>query len=381
MTGVQTCALPISIRRADLGTWGERAAAALLVFALATHWLMALKPEISADGLALHLAVPANIAAHHQLTFEPARFIWSVMPLGADWIYSIVYQLGGEAASRLTNFAMLLAIEAMLYGVARRWLSRAAALLVTALFATTPMVQLVTGSLFVENLQCALILALLAAIWQLGETGDRRSLFAAAILAGGACSTKFGAIVLVGCALPFAAWETRRQWRSLSPRPAVTCVLALILFAVAAAPTYAIAYEKTHNPVYPFLSHTFRSSLLNVEIATQYHEPLNPKTLYDLTFHTENYYEARNGSFGFQYLVLAPLALAGLLVIRARPAVSAAIIGVGAAVLIMRSESNVRYIYSSLPMVTIAFAAVAGWTASHRRVLYRALMVCTAAWA
>src|SRR5581483_354681 len=72
------------LRRAELRTWGERLAAALLLFILGMHWLINMKPEISADGLAMHLAVPVNIAAQHRLTFEPARFIWSVMPMGAD---------------------------------------------------------------------------------------------------------------------------------------------------------------------------------------------------------------------------------------------------------------------------------------------------------
>jgi len=36
--------------------------------------------EASADGLAMHLAIPANIAANHAMTFEPSRFLWSVMP-------------------------------------------------------------------------------------------------------------------------------------------------------------------------------------------------------------------------------------------------------------------------------------------------------------
>ncbi len=37
----------------------ERAAFALLVFFLLTHWFAALMPEHSADGLAMHLAIPA----------------------------------------------------------------------------------------------------------------------------------------------------------------------------------------------------------------------------------------------------------------------------------------------------------------------------------
>jgi hypothetical protein len=372
------------VRHAELRSWGERAAALLLVFVLGMHWLVALKPEVSADGLAMHLAIPVNLAAQHRLTFEPSRFIWSVMPMGADWIYSIVYQIGGEAASRLADFAMLLALEALLYGAARRWLTRSAALLVTALFATTPMVQLVTGSLFVENPLAALILAMLLSIWRLGETGERRYLFAAAILAGGALSTKFGALAFVVLALPFAVAEARRQWRALSPRPLGACLVALLLFAATAAPTYAIAYHKTHNPLFPFLNRQFPSPWLDPTAETfdpRYHDPVNPRMLYELTFHTENFYEASDGSFGFQYLVLAPLALAGLLTIRSRAAVTAAIVGLAASIVILRSDSNARYIYPALPTVTIAFAAVLGWTASHRRALYRALIVCCVLWA
>jgi hypothetical protein len=371
------------IVKAELRSWGERAAAALLVFVLGMHWLVALKPEVSADGLAMHLAIPVNIAAQHRLTFEPARFIWSVMPMGADWIYAIVYQMGGEAGSRLVNFAMLLAVEALLYAAVRRWLSRSAALLVVTLFATTPMVQLVTGSLFVENLLAALLLAVLTAIWRLGETGQRGYLFAAAILAGGACATKFGALVFVVLAVPFAAAEVHRHWRSLAPRPAVTCALALLLFAATAAPTYVIAWEKTGNPVFPFLNRKFPSPWLDrtADVVTAYHTPLSLKTLYELTFHTQSYYEARNGAFGFQYLALAPLGLAALLALRGRRSTSAAVVGLASAILIMRSDSNARYIYAMLPVLTVPFAAVVGWTASRNRWLFGALLVAMTAWA
>jgi hypothetical protein len=367
-----------AIRHAELRSWGERAAAALLVFVLGMHWLVALKPEVGADALAMHLAIPANIAAAHRMTFEPSRYIWSVMPMGADWIYSIVFQLGGEAASRLVNFAMLLAVVTMLYGAARRWLSRSAALLVAALFASTPLVQLVTGSLFVENVLAALVLAMLAAIWRLGDTGNRRYLFAAAILAGSALTTKIGALPLVALALPFAAVEAGRHWRKLSPRPAGACAVALLLLVAAAAPTYAIAYHKTHNPLYPFLNRKFPSQYLDhkEEIVTGYHNPIGVRTLYDLTFNTSKFLEASDGSFGFQYLLLAPLALAGLLAIRSRPAVSATVIALAAAYLTLRSDSNARYIYAALPLATVPFAALLGWTASHNRLLYRALIAC-----
>jgi len=379
----RSAALADWLRGAELRSWGERSAASLLVFVLGMQWLVAMKPEISADGLAMHLAVPMNIAAYHRLTYEPSRYIWSVMPMGADWIYSIVYQFGGEAASRLVDFAMLLSVEILLYGAARRWLNRAPALLVCALFASTPMVQLVTGSLFVENVLAALVLGLLTAIWRLGDTGEKRYLFAAALLGGAALTTKFGAIAFVLLAIAVGLAEIRRVWPRLAPRPVLACAAALLLFAATAAPTYAIAYAKTHNPLFPFLNQRFPSPLLDHKAETQdsrYRDPVTLRMPYDLTFRTENYYEARNGSFGFQYLALLPVVLVGLLAVRNRQAAGAAVVAVAASILILRSTSNARYIYTAMPLLTIGFAAVMGWTAAHSRILSRTSQVFAVAW-
>ena len=73
------------------------------------------------------------------MTFRPDLFLWSVMPMAADFSYSVAYLIGGEAAVSLFNFALLLAIVALIYSATRRWLPRAPALFVTALFASTPL--------------------------------------------------------------------------------------------------------------------------------------------------------------------------------------------------------------------------------------------------
>src|SRR5262249_51423485 len=99
--------VPARLRSAGLGTWGGR-----LAFALLMQWLVVLKPEQSADGLAMHLAIPANIAVNHAFTLQPSQVVWSVMPMGADFLYSIAYLLGGEFAARLLNFWMLMMVAA-----------------------------------------------------------------------------------------------------------------------------------------------------------------------------------------------------------------------------------------------------------------------------
>ncbi len=364
------------LRSAELRSFSERAACALLALLLLALALVALTPESSADGLAMHLAIPMNMAAHHRFTFDPSRFVWAVMPMGADFAYAIVYLLGGEYAAHLLNFAVLLLLEALLYCTVRRWVSRAAAFLILALFAATPLVYLVTGSLFVDNLLAAMVFGAMTAIWRFGESGEKRLLYLAAALGGAALAVKLGALAFVAIALPFAAWEVRRHWVELRPKPLAVSALAFTLFLGAALPVYAIAFWKTGNPLFPFLNQKFPSRLLDpaADIRdARFRTPLAWRMPFDLTFHTSANYEGQDGSFGFQYLVLAPLSLLALVFLPRRPAVSAAVVALGAATVIMASDPNARYLYAALPLFSVPLAAVLAWSAT-RRWLYRALL-------
>jgi glycosyltransferase involved in cell wall biosynthesis len=355
----------------------QRGGLAVLLFVLIAHWFVALKPETTADGLAMHLSIPANIAMNHQFTMEPWRFLWAVMPMAADFSYAIVYLLGGEYGARLVVFAMLLAACALLYCGLRRWTTPTVAYLLTAAFAATPIVQLVTGALFVENFLAAMILALLTAIWRFGDTGDRRYFYLAMALGGTAMTVKFGALAFVAMALPFAFVEARRHWKRLGPHPAGVCALGVALLLAMAAPPFAVAYVKTRNPLFPFLNEKFHSPYLPADADIRdgrFKRTLSARTPYDITFHTEAYYEGQRGSLGFLYLAFVPLGLLGFAVARRRPAVSAAVVALGAGAVILCTEPNARYLYAAMPLALIPVGATLAWTAEHQRGLYRTLI-------
>jgi hypothetical protein len=359
------------LRSIELATWRDRAAVVVLLFVLCIHWLAALQPEYSADGLAMHLAVPADLAAHHVMTFHPDRFVWSVMPLAADFTYSIVYLLGGEAAASLLNFALLVAIVGLLYRAARQWLPRAAALIIAALFASAPLVNLVTGSLFIENFVAAMILGMAMELWRFHETGENRDLLLAAALAGAAASAKLGACAFVFVAVAIGALEARRR-RALGPALAATAILLSF-----AAPPYLIAYAKTGNPVFPFLNTRFPSWLLEHGIEfrnNQFIQPLSWKTPLDLTFRTDLYLESLKGAFGFQYLLLIPFAAVALFAARNYGARVAAAIGLAAGAMVMASQPYARYVYPAMPLLTIPFAALTARFAPRQRRLYFSLL-------
>jgi len=374
-----------------LASWGRAlvrprrrpqvAAFALLVFVLGMHWLVIPQPESSGDGLNMHMAIAANIAQHHIFTFQPGRIFWSVMPMGADWCYAIAYVLGGEFAARLLNFTMLLLVEALLYRAARRFVSPAIAFVILALFASTSLVQLITGSLYIENFLAAMIVGMAVALWRFGDTGQKRYLYTAAVLGGTALATKFGGLAYVAAALPAAAIETRRQWGRLGPRPAISSVGAAALLLAAALPAYAIAWRMTGDPLFPFLNRTFPSPLVD-RAATfadyRFNQPLTFGTPYDLTFHSDRYCEGRPGSIGFTYLLLVPPGLAALLAVRRRPALSAAAISMGGAAIVLKLLPNARYLYPALPLMLVPFAALLGWLApgALRRALITIAVAC-----
>jgi glycosyltransferase involved in cell wall biosynthesis len=344
----------------------QAAAFALLVFVLGMHWLIVPQPESSADGLAMHLAAPVNISLHHAFTYLPGRIFWSAMPMGADWCYTMVYLLGGEFAARLLNFAMLLLVEALLYRVVRRFVSPAIGFVLLALFASTPLVQLVTGSLLVENFLAAMVAGMAVAIWQFGDTGQRRYLYAAAVLGGTTLAIKLGGLAYIVAALPVAVIEVRRQWDRLGSRPALSSSIAAVLLLAAALPTYVISWRLTGDPVYPFLNQTFPSPLVDRTVSfadPRYKQPIAFREPYDLTFHTNRYGEGRPGSLGFHYLLLVPLGAVALMAVRRRPALSAAVVSFGGALIVLKFLPNDRYLYPSLPLVLVPLAALLGWLA------------------
>lgn len=356
---------------------GTRLALAVLLFVLGMHWMLVLKPENGADALSMHLAVPMDMAYHHKLTFEPSRFLWSVMPMGATWCFAIADILGREFAARFLNFGFLLVLLGLFYNALRRWVTPAAGFLMVAVFAASPLVQLITGCLFVENLLAAMVLGFMTAIWTLCRTGEKKYLYLAMVLGGSAIAIKVGGFAPVGLGLGAAFYAAGKHWKSQGESRWKTYGLAMALLAVTAAPTYIIAFKKTHNPLFPFFNPKFPSPVLAHDfniVDERFRKMGTWSVLYDLTMHTADYYEGQNGSFGFQYLVAVPLGLLGFLVLRRKGPVSAALVGIGTAVIVLRSEPNARYLFAILPLVLMPFGALLGWSGKNQPWLYRTLM-------
>jgi hypothetical protein len=338
-------AWPPSLWRIGAGARGwNRLFVELLGFALFAQLLVALQPEVSADGLGIHLNIAASVARHGLWDFNFRHVVWAVMPMGGDWLWTVAYTLGGEMAARLMNFACLAVLAGLITAASGTALA-------AALFVSSPIVHLVTGSLFVENVWALLVVAGIVALAQ-GRAN------AAGLLLGVAVSCKFGALAFVVPALASLAVRM--------PRRALAAAALAILFAV---PPYVSAYIKTGNPFFPFFNATFKTPHFDQTTNfrdVNWSEPLRPETLYEITFHTEKYIEGLNGGFAFHLFLLLPFAL--VLLRRDAPPLVWISLAVAAAgfVLVFLATPYLRYVYPALALLSIVIAPAVCTSAAAR---------------
>jgi hypothetical protein len=199
---------------------GERISAAhywaafLFLYTYLAHWFLVWKPESGGDALSVHLAIAFDFARNHRFTFDFRSYIWALNPLGADFCYALAVVPGGEYAGRLLNFVMLGVSARLIYCTSRAWIGPAASLLLASLFISSPITQLVTGSMMVENFTAALSIGSAYAMWRHWDQPSPRSVCLAALLLGSLVGWKLGGFAIAAVLLPLLIAAVRRMRNS-----------------------------------------------------------------------------------------------------------------------------------------------------------------------
>ncbi len=320
------------------------AGVALLVV-LAAHSAVAAAPEAASDALAMHLMVPHQVAAQGRWSFDFHSYLWAVVPMGADWLYTTASLLGSEAAARLSNFTLLVAVALLVHGQVRRSLPGPLASLLVAGCAAAPIVFQESFSLWVENLVTLFLLAaalIVARSWARPRGPD---LAAFAQVAGGALMTK--SLGLLG--LPLVAALAASVIAGPAATRARHAALALLLLLAVGGGPYLYAFAVTGNPLYPYFNEVFKSPYETGRLVDErWMGHGSPALLYEMTFRSSVFGELYDGAFGFHHLLLLP---AGVLVAflrwpRAARAVLAATLTL--ATLLVLGMQYIRYLYPLL---------------------------------
>jgi hypothetical protein len=344
-------------RPGDAPPWTERAWLAALVALATVHLLLVARPEVGFDSQTMHLHFAQLLREHRQWSFDVTRYVWAVMPLGADLGFAAAYLLGGEVAARGLNFAFGVLAAFLVYHLTALYARRELALASVALLASTPLVFLETATLFVENLWTAFLLGALLLALAFARRPHRRTLCAFAFAAAGAMQCKAIAaiwIVPLCCAVLYLAGTARREL-AVDRRAA----LLLALAATVGAWPYANAWVRTGNPVFPFANAVFGSPLFDTAESFNnptYNAPLTPWTLHEIVLSSGRYIEGTDGALGAHWLLLIPVALLGAAWGRPRAQWLSLSLAVFFFVAVYLQQSYLRYLFPALVLLAV-FAA------------------------
>lgn len=339
----------------------ERGWLALLVAVVVVHLFLVAKPEAGYDAMAMHLQIPALVADAHRFAFDASRYAWAVMPLGADWAFTMSYLMGGEGAARLVNFSFAVLVGVLMYEMVLLRGRRDVALASVCLFAAMPLAYLQSSTLHVECLWTAFLMGALLLAIEGNERYAPRALAAIALLAAGAMQTKVIGLIWIAPLAVYVAYRVvrERSYRDLAPRD-----WALVLLAVAiAAWPYVNAWVRTGNPVFPFMNAVFKSPLYDTVTSFNnplYNAPLRPWSPYEIAYSSGRFIEGSNGAAGFHWLLLLPVIL--LACIRWRSRVQWLCIAL-AAIFFVGVYSQQSYLRYLLPYLAL-LAVIGGWAVS-----------------
>lgn len=314
------------------------------------HFSVALMPEVGHDALAMHLFIPSHLATWHEWSFDVTTYVWAVMPMMGDWIFSIGYMLAGETAARLINVGFIFALswlvrDLVIYAGGSTRGTRWAVLL----FLTTPLTFTESSSLFIESVWATFTVAGSYAAFKLLDRNDDHSahILTGGFLLGAALAAK--AVTFTILPVLFILLLSRyRIWGS-SKRIRTVAVGLLLFIGIGGIP-YATAWQLTGNPVFPFFNEIFKSSLwpsVAFQAPSVFGKGLSWDVIYQATFHTEQFLEAKPGASGFQWVLLFFPALLIMMVFRQRKGIILFTVAVTCISLTFQSINYLRYIFPS----------------------------------
>ena len=336
---------------------------AMLMAIVVLHLFIVARPEVGYDAHTMHLQFAMMVNDAHRWRFDVERFAWAVMPLGADWAYTVAYILDGENAARFANLCFGALACALLYALVLRHARRELAIASVCLLASTPLAFAETGTLYVENLWTAFLLGALLVTLEIarGNLSARIGWPVLGLMAAGAMQTKVIGVIWLVPLLAYAFYSSTTRTDPWWPGGRGVLVMSGAV-AIGAWP-YVNAWLRTGNPVFPYMNAWFRSPLADTATSFSnqvYVKPLHPWSVYDVVTESRHFIEGHDGAAGFHWLLLIPLILVAFA--RRRPAEQWLCAGLCAVffVTVFMQQAYLRYLLPAF----VLLAVIGAWAAN-----------------
>lgn len=330
------------------------------------YFMVSLMPEVGYDALASHLVVPTHLSFRYQWDFDVAKYVWAVMPMQADWIFSIGYMLAGETASRLINVGFIL----LLVNMVRTLTIWAGGSLVGArwgslIFLSSPLTFTEGSSLFVESIWTAFVISATMLILNVCTNINgklRTELPLVGVLLGFALATKALTLTILPGLLCFFIWNHKVWFKKELFRSLGLGIGFLLLLG---GIPYFTAWKITGNPLFPLYNKIFKSPYFTTSVDfnnASYNSGLSWDIIYRITFESGKYLESIAGASGFHWLLLLIPTLFSLIVAPKCKTNWLLFIGFTAFAITFYSQSYLRYVFPS----SLIFAVLIGVVISYQ---------------
>lgn len=321
------------------------------------YFVVALMPELGFDALAMHLFIPVNLFFNHKWNYDVQTYVWAVMPMLADWIFSWGYMLGGEICSRLLNFGFIILIAFLIKSICL-WAggTKNGAKWAILLYISTPLTFAVGSTLFIEPVWSAFLMAGIYLILKTtfdGHGGGSVIRFAGLLLgfalASKAITLSILPILLAILLIGYKCW--------LKYKNAKNIVYGLLIFIAVGCIPYVNALQLTGNPLFPFFNDIFKSpfypSVGFDSLVAFFGRGLYFDTFYKLAFQSGKYFEATPGASGFQWLTLSLPTLIFLGYTRDKKGLTILLLSLLIVMSIFHSVSYLRYAFVAWAVLAI----------------------------
>jgi hypothetical protein len=346
---------------------------AILITAFSVwYFVNALAPEMSPDGMAYHLWLPAEYARAHGFVRIPTS-IFANFPQGMELLFLFAFVFGKHSSAALVHFSFLAALPWLILCYGRRFgFPRAAAVAAVLTFAS-PIVGVDGVSAYVDVALATIGFALFYVLQIWDANRQPGLLVVAGVLAGFAFAVKYTGVMALLYALIFVSRTglLACPWKDLA-RQARRPVLLALVFIV---PWLAKNWIWVGNPVSPFANRLFPNPYVHLSFEDDYRTLMRHQQVqswHEIPMQLAVKGTAVGGIVG-PFFLLTPLAL-----LAARKREGRRILLAGAVFLLPYFSSiGARFMIPALPFVSLAIALAIGNASSLLFILMLAAgLVC-----
>ncbi|HXA52185.1 MAG TPA: hypothetical protein VNV86_17835 [Candidatus Acidoferrum sp.] len=213
---------------------------------LGVYWIVAIGPPRDADVMRYHLAHIRQILAEG--SWLPIADYHYALPFGWSMNYLPFERLNLPQAAHLVNLAVWIVSMAVLASMVRRFYSKAAVVMVFALFVAAPQIMKAATSAHADMYIAFSVLAISVIAMRLAQRGSAE-LSLLGFVAWIAANTRYQALgigLAVSVIVGIAVLRRRVSWSGLSAYVLGTSAALLL-----SAPFYWFNWRAFHNPVWP----------------------------------------------------------------------------------------------------------------------------------